>query len=517
MVFQIEKFTGWRRAKKTGDFQLKTRRLGYAQEEYDTWDDAADLWRQDRTLVANYLKQTYADTGDMLLLQTLEVLEDNVHGSTTESEDEGVRTSNTDEIQENETKDKIDTQNEEVNRKKETDNGTKAGAIFYEGQRVQAPAYMFGHEWSKRRYKSRWRTHREKGTIKEILDDDTCAVLWDGDEEPLTSAFRHLEILEPIKNHTIKMIRDEENQGWTTWVTDTLVALTGARACCASLLHAMRSEKDARETRATTQEEQKEDERIRHGKALHKNLYGLFRSQQQAHGPNQAVRQSGLGSRKNRQVNRVRFGARRSNVRFGARRSDEPNWRSKKKQGHNTRWGTPRSYANANQRRDKRRCQRHRHRVRCAYCTTQGHTQQECKLWNTHKKQMHFLRQGQQEARAASCTRHRKCTKTVAGNPRCTYCGEIGHTKGYCKMRFGHEARRASLRQEHLLQRESRRERDAKQQGMKTNRTTTNWPRKKAKRRGGQQVHAMKKNRTKNRRRKGTKTRRRATSLVTRP
>ena len=94
MVFQIEKFTGWRRAKKTGDLQLKTRRLGYAHEEYDTWDEIDSLWRQDRMLVTSYLKQAYADTGDMLLLQTLEALEDNAHGSTTETEEDDIHARN---------------------------------------------------------------------------------------------------------------------------------------------------------------------------------------------------------------------------------------------------------------------------------------------------------------------------------------------------------------------------------------------------------------------------------------
>ena len=81
MDFQIEKFTGWRRAKRTGELQLKTRRLGYAHEDYDTWDDIHKLWRQDPRMVSSYLRETYADTGDMTILQTIEALEPERGGS----------------------------------------------------------------------------------------------------------------------------------------------------------------------------------------------------------------------------------------------------------------------------------------------------------------------------------------------------------------------------------------------------------------------------------------------------
>ena len=192
MDFQIEKFTGWRRAKKTGELQLKTRRLGYAHEDYDTWDDIHKLWKQDPRMVTSYLRDTYADTGDMTLLQSIEALEDNANGtSDTESY----------EAQEDSHEDESTTVNDAKAQEANSDEQVNASAsdeidkepTFWEGQRVQAHSYMSGHEWARKKYRSRWRTHREKGTIIEIIDDGKCLVLWDGDKEPLTSAFRHLE------------------------------------------------------------------------------------------------------------------------------------------------------------------------------------------------------------------------------------------------------------------------------------------------------------------------------------
>ena len=55
--FMIEKFTGWRIKKKSNVLQLCTKRLGYRDDAFDTWDDVSDVWEQDSELVKKYLQQ----------------------------------------------------------------------------------------------------------------------------------------------------------------------------------------------------------------------------------------------------------------------------------------------------------------------------------------------------------------------------------------------------------------------------------------------------------------------------
>ena len=143
MDSQIEKFTGWRRAKRTGELQLKTRRLGYAHEDYDTWDDIHRLWKQDPRMVTSYLRDTYADTGDMTLLQSIEALEDNANGTSDTESYEAQEDSHEDESTTvNDAKAQEANSDEQMNTSASDENAKEP--TFWEEQRVQAHSYMFG-------------------------------------------------------------------------------------------------------------------------------------------------------------------------------------------------------------------------------------------------------------------------------------------------------------------------------------------------------------------------------------
>ena len=188
-----------------------------------------------------------------------------------------------------------------------------------------------------------------------------------------------------------------------------------------------------------------------------------------------------------RNMTRIRKATRRGG--FGARRSDDPNWRSKPITTSRARQGVSWKYANTGQRVDRPAQQQYRERVRCAYCARHGHVQRECELREEHREQMQVLRQDQQRQRSASCSVNRHCTETKTSNPKCTYCGKIGHTKGYCGMRFGHNARKESLKQEHWLQRTSRKggeQQDKRMNRTKRRRSRAKKTRRRANRRGTQ-------------------------------
>ena len=189
--FQIDKFTGWRQDKKTGDIQLRTRRLGFAQEGYDTWDNLQDVWRQDSELVLQYLKDQYDITRDQSVREAIEELMD--QGCLT-SEDEEAGIQSDDQVIDKHTEKEI---------KEEAESQSIKG--FQMGDRVHAPAYMFGAAWAKKKYKTRWKTQKETGTIVQLIDSDTCSVIWDGDSNPLSSSYRHLTKIR--KNQSVKMLR----------------------------------------------------------------------------------------------------------------------------------------------------------------------------------------------------------------------------------------------------------------------------------------------------------------------
>ena len=97
----------------------------------------------------------------MTLLQSIEALEDNANGtSDTESYeaqedhhgDENTTVADAEEAQGTNSDEQPNTIASDENAKEPT---------IWEEQRVQAHSYMFGHEWARKKYRSRWRTHRE--------------------------------------------------------------------------------------------------------------------------------------------------------------------------------------------------------------------------------------------------------------------------------------------------------------------------------------------------------------------
>ena len=472
MDFQIEKFTGWRRAKKTGELQLKTRRLGYAHEDYDTWDDIHKLWKQDPRMVTSYLRDTYADTGDMTLLQSIEALEDTANGTSDtesyEAQEDG---------HEHESTTMKDTEAQEDNSDEQM--STSAGdeidkePTFWEGQRVQAHSYMFGHEWARKKYRSRWRTHREKGTIIEIIDDDKCLVLWDGDKEPLTSAFRHLEPQEETNEGTIKMLRNERREGWATWMSNTLIALTGTRTCCASLLQATLTEEETINNKnRTSQINIKYDVKKPEAQPDENKQEGRTRAHTtQARGPIKFH----INKARSKDDRRCKKARNRSKAK--TRRPIKENWRRRSKprqtwpRAHKPiieDWRRPRpeaqiplrgaSWRHKNRHKNKKQQEYHqaherqRTRLRCGYCAQGGHTQRDCTLKKSHREQMQRITRHHIKQRTASYDAQHKGANASSNDPKCKYCGKIGHTKGSCEMMARHKTRRESLRRRHQFQ-----------------------------------------------------------------
>ena len=85
-------------------------------------------------------------------------------------------------------------------------------------------------------------------------------------------------------------------------------------------------------------------------------------------------------------------------------------------------------------------------RARGTY-TKRLHAEEEPQRTNAKRPTRHHIKQ-----RTASYDAQHKGANASSNNPKCKYCGKIGHTKGSCEMMTRHKTRRESLRRRHQFQ-----------------------------------------------------------------
>ena len=76
---------------------------------------------------------------------------------------------------------------------RKTETEQKLKHALQPGMEVRARAYTFGHAWAKKQYKNKWKTAWVRGIVQALEGDSLVTVLWDGDDEAMTSKAAHLQ------------------------------------------------------------------------------------------------------------------------------------------------------------------------------------------------------------------------------------------------------------------------------------------------------------------------------------